>query len=518
MHKHPLDTHIRSHLSHFLHQLALSLHILRQRPLLRLQLAPPAHHFALQHARPFRLLIHRHLCVLERQPKRLVLALLHRFGVRAQPQLRLGQLHRRPTLVHRLPQPNQLRLQALPLRQHRTRFRLQRLQIRLQPFVLRRPFRRQLGHLLLRLLHLHRILLRHQTQSRQRRLLLRSLHLHVLASLVRPLHRRLNLGKLVQRSLQLRLQVQLLLGQRIVALSLLAYRRLFGRPLLRQCRKLGVVLLHRLLVLQPLGAQVLQRQLLLAEVLLHVQIDVARQHVLLLQILDGLLFGRPQLLHVAFGHLAAVVLLGALLGERLDALVDESQRLLVAAGADYVFEVLEQAALVGRQRFRFHHRNGFDLALQNEEAIVVEIDAVRLEQLADLFEVDAPVVDGVERRVVLERGARDEECGARLWGGGTVRRVDDRMEVDGHLAGADVRVGGGIVQQRAELLAADLLGAVAENEQHRIDDVGLAGAVGSDYGVEALRGGAKRVVRLPMVPTECAVLTWKKGPSVTSPA
>lgn len=46
------------------------------------------------------------------------------------------------------------------------------------------------------------------------------------------------------------------------------------------------------------------------------------------------------------------------------------------------------------------------------------------------------------------------------------------------------------MDQFADFVEAELLGALAEDEEHGIDYVGFAGAIGADYGGEAFVEGA----------------------------
>ena len=68
------------------------------------------------------------------------------------------------------------------------------------------------------------------------------------------------------------------------------------------------------------------------------------------------------------------------LGARVDVLD-------VRVGSNDVLEVLEQSILVLRLRLWFHERDLLHLSLEDEEPVVVEVDAVLFEQVCDFGEV-----------------------------------------------------------------------------------------------------------------------------------
>ena len=59
------------------------------------------------------------------------------------------------------------------------------------------------------------------------------------------------------------------------------------------------------------------------------------------------------------------------------------------------------------------------------------------------------------------------------------------LEEDLHFATANVRMVFGIVNQHGDFLRSDLLSAIAEHKQHRVDHVAFATAVGTDDRGEA---------------------------------
>jgi len=62
-------------------------------------------------------------------------------------------------------------------------------------------------------------------------------------------------------------------------------------------------------------------------------------------------------------------------------------------GANDILEILEHASFVFIARLRRHERDELNLALQNEEPVVIEVDARLFEQVSHLFVVAAAAVD-----------------------------------------------------------------------------------------------------------------------------
>jgi hypothetical protein len=83
--------------------------------------------------------------------------------------------------------------------------------------------------------------------------------------------------------------------------------------------------------------------------------------------------------------------------------------LYVDDGADDVLEVFEHADVVLCLGLGLHHGDLLDLALEDEEPVVVEVDAARLEQVGDVGERARVVVDEVFGRVVLVGHSRDDQ-------------------------------------------------------------------------------------------------------------
>ena len=203
----------------------------------------------------------------------------------------------------------------------------------------------------------------------------------------------------------------------------------------------------------------------------------------------GLELGPLQALLLLLDGLDAVELLLPLLGQRLDlgrGLLGVVEELV---GADDVLQILEEAVVVLGLALGGHHGDHLDLALQDEEAVVVEVDALGVQVLGHVLEGAVLPVELVAGRVVPAGDAGDDDLAAGddvvvLVG---VAGVDDLVEVDrdaGVLEGI-VLEGVGGVDQLGHLVEAELLGALAEDEEHGVDDVGLAGSVGTDDRGEA---------------------------------
>mmetsp|Transcript_24447 Transcript_24447/g.78893 ORF Transcript_24447/g.78893 Transcript_24447/m.78893 type:complete len:212 (+) Transcript_24447:1350-1985(+) len=104
---------------------------------------------------------------------------------------------------------------------------------------------------------------------------------------------------------------------------------------------------------------------------------------------------RLQRLHLLLDRLERVEARGARLIERLHLHLRLTDRLLQLVRPDDVFEVLEEAVLVRRRRLGLHHGNLLHLALQDEESVVVEVDATLLEQRCHLRAVRFLAVEPV---------------------------------------------------------------------------------------------------------------------------
>ena len=90
--------------------------------------------------------------------------------------------------------------------------------------------------------------------------------------------------------------------------------------------------------------------------------------------------------------------------------------------------------------------------LEDEEPVVVQVDALLSECLGDLFVLDPPVVERVEGAVVLVGSPRDGQLGTRHHLHLLPALVDDLLEVDGDPAALHVLVAAGVVDQDGQLL------------------------------------------------------------------
>lgn len=64
--------------------------------------------------------------------------------------------------------------------------------------------------------------------------------------------------------------------------------------------------------------------------------------------------------------------------------------------------------------------------------------------------------------------------------------VDNLLKVDIHSAAIQVGVIGAIVDEHSNFLRSNLLGTAPEDEEHGVDDIGLATPIWSHYGREIL--------------------------------
>ena len=203
----------------------------------------------------------------------------------------------------------------------------------------------------------------------------------------------------------------------------------------------------------------------------------------------GLDLGTLQSLLLLLDGLDAVELLLPLLGQGLHlgrcllGLVEE------LVGPDDVLQVLEKAIVVLGLALGGHHGDHLDLTLQDEETVVVEVDALGVEVLGHVLEGAVLAVELVAGGVVPAGDAGDDDLTAGddvvvLVG---VAGVHDLVEVDGNPRVLEriVLEGVGGVDELGHLVEPELLGALAKDEEHGVDDVGLAGSVGTDDGGEA---------------------------------
>ena len=220
--------------------------------------------------------------------------------------------------------------------------------------------------------------------------------------------------------------------------------------------------------------------------LVHVQLPergaLPGELVMVAQVLERLAAARLEVLELALHDLEALQLLGA----RLAGLVHGARmlldRLLVPAGADDVLEVLEKALIVLRLALGRHLRNALDLALQDQEPLVVQVDPAPAEQRGDFGVVGPLPVDRVLRLVVAERGAGNHQ-GAVRHDAVVVRarQVHNVMEPDFDGAAARLLRPVAVVDQLAEPALAHLVCAPAKHKQERVDHIALPAAVGPDH-------------------------------------
>ena len=144
----------------------------------------------------------------------------------------------------------------------------------------------------------------------------------------------------------------------------------------------------------------------------------------------------------------------------------------------------EAAALLGGGA-----QHGVELALADDD-VHLAADAGVGQQLLDVEQPAGRAVDGVLRAAVAEHRPRDRHLGVV-----DRQRAVGVVDGQGHLGAAQRRTAGGAGEDDVlHLAAAQRLGALlAHDPGERVDDVGLAGAVGpddaGDAGLEAQRGG-----------------------------
>lgn len=192
------------------------------------------------------------------------------------------------------------------------------------------------------------------------------------------------LDKLLREDLDFLVVCRLLI---VCLLELLDFRQVVRVPLLL-LGELGRELIHRLCgdvnVLAQRLYVVLPQQGFLACKL--IRVPEVRLGLALLVLKRGLL---------ALHNAQAVHLLAAVLVQLVDLERCLLDRRLIPRRTDNVLEVLEKTVLVLVLRLGLHESDRLDLTLKNEETVVVEINALALEERRDLGERRGAVVNRV---------------------------------------------------------------------------------------------------------------------------
>mmetsp|Transcript_96610 Transcript_96610/g.207268 ORF Transcript_96610/g.207268 Transcript_96610/m.207268 type:complete len:245 (+) Transcript_96610:3239-3973(+) len=205
-----------------------------------------------------------------------------------------------------------------------------------------------------------------------------------------------------------------------------------------------------------------------------------------------LLAGAIEIVALTLGHPQAIELLLPHLGELLHSAFGFLDGLEKAVGADDVLQVLKQSIFVGPLCLGLHQRDLLNLTLQDQEAIVLEVDASLAQQLGDLCEVTHLVVDVVLRRVVAEgltahHQDRPLHNFVILW---PITRVDDVLKSHRDFRARAIRKSLGTMNEFRNLLQAHLFRPFAEDEEQCVDGVRFPTAVWSDDRRKALVEGA----------------------------
>lgn len=128
---------------------------------------------------------------------------------------------------------------------------------------------------------------------------------------------------------------------------------------------------------------------------------------------------------LALDDAETIHLLATLLIKPLDFHGGVLDRLLVFGGANDVLKILKKTVLMLVLSLGLHERDGFDLALEDEETVVVEVDPLCLEQSNDLLAAAVGAVDRVLGGVVAECRPRNDNLGF----GNEEKVIDARLEV-----------------------------------------------------------------------------------------
>ena len=123
--------------------------------------------------------------------------------------------------------------------------------------------------------------------------------------------------------------------------------------------------------------------------------------------------------------------------------------------------------------FRFHESDLFYLALEDEKPVVVQINSLGSEELGNFLELATSAIDLIVRRVIFGGCPGHDEL---RFGDNSepvlfTVIINDFLKV--HLNFARLHIGMvlRVVNQDRNLLRPDLLGSVAKDEKHGIDDV-----------------------------------------------
>jgi hypothetical protein len=131
--------------------------------------------------------------------------------------------------------------------------------------------------------------------------------------------------------------------------------------------------------------------------------------------------------------------------------------------------------------------------LQNEKAIVVQINPFGVEKGGNLLERRRLAIQLVGGRIVLVGDPRDNRF--RLGHNGiilvAISRVDYFLKVDrdAGIRGGMVFDGIAFVNQLGNFVEPEFFGPLSKDKEHGINDIGFPGAVGSDDGGKAFVEG-----------------------------
>jgi len=180
----------------------------------------------------------------------------------------------------------------------------------------------------------------------------------------------------------------------------------------------------------------------------------------------------------------------------LEASFDFRNPLNIPITPDNILQVFQEAHITGVLTLRIHERDLLHLALQNQKAIVVQVNALILEDFADLRKTDLSPVQVISAITFCIHFARhcklaplddSEGIGVRLI-------IQNLLKVDFDCAVLNILVLLRAVDQLGQLIQAHLLCALAENEEQRLYQVTLAGAVWPNHSSEVLVQGADNLL------------------------
>merc|ERR1719234_452047 len=201
-----------------------------------------------------------------------------------------------------------------------------------------------------------------------------------------------------------------------------------------------------------------------------------------------------QLILLLLHQLHPVQLLSAQLTQLFHPLVQLLNGSLEPARPNNILQELQHPSIILCQTFWFHQSYLLHLTLQDEEPIVVQVDALVHQQLGDIFRLASLVSNLVEggRVLVLVNGPRHRKLTARNHVE-ILPSVNDLLEVYSHLGELDVGEGAAAVDHGGKFGSSSLLCSEPKDKEHGVDHIGLSASIWTHNACEALVEGTQNL-------------------------